>query len=325
VRVAERRPRLWGVAVALLAPAVVLLAPGARAAEPSRVDRAQGLFVEGRALFDAGRVDAACAALARSEALDPAVGTLGLLAACHERQGRTGTAYREYEAAADLAHARGDEREAFARARADALEPHLARLTIRAALPAPGLVVSRDGAPLAAGALGEAQIVDPGRVGVEASAPARARWSTVIVVGEGARAEVEIPPLAPSADASRVAASSATEAPRSAWLGPRRLVAIASTGVGLAAIGIGTAYGIAAIHHADASRIDCDADDRCGPGGGALRDRARGEATVSTLAFGVGIAGVAAGAVLVLTEPRSPRRSLALAPALGGASLVGRF
>jgi hypothetical protein len=314
-------------AACLLAASFALLPAVARADDHGA--QAEQLFERGRALFDAGRVDEACATLGESETLEPAVGTLGLLAACHERQGHAAAAFSEYLAAADLARARADDREAFARARAAAIAPSLAYLAIRVVEPVAGLTVTRDGVPIAPASLGREVVIDPGPISVAASAPEHRRFVTALAIAAGEHVTLEIPRLAPSPRAALVARASTRDAPAPSWLGPRRVLAIASAGVGLAGLGIGTAYGVSAIHHADASRVDCDSHDRCGPGGGALRDRARSEAMVSTLGFGVGLAGVAAAAALVLTEPRAPRTHVALAPSIGprggGASLFGRF
>ncbi|MCC6559021.1 MAG: hypothetical protein IT372_39360, partial [Polyangiaceae bacterium] len=83
-----------GAAIAL---AIALASGVARADEPAPApveSRAEALFQEGKRLLEEGRVAEACARLAASEAIDPTVGTLGLLAACHEQEGRIATAAR---------------------------------------------------------------------------------------------------------------------------------------------------------------------------------------------------------------------------------------
>src|SRR5262245_25490005 len=78
-------------------------------------------FKRGKELLARGRVAEACAELATSDALDPSVGTLGLLAACHEKLGKVATAYREYAETEKRARAGRDERAEFAKAQAERL------------------------------------------------------------------------------------------------------------------------------------------------------------------------------------------------------------
>src|SRR5262249_1310687 len=98
------------------------------------------LFANGKQLLETRHYDEAAAALAESDRLDPAIGTIGLLARCHELQGRLTVARREYEETARRAAAKGDSREAFARERAAELVKRLGHL--RLGLP-PGAVGAR--------------------------------------------------------------------------------------------------------------------------------------------------------------------------------------
>jgi hypothetical protein len=93
--------------------------------------RAEALFEEGRKLYEEKRFQEACDRLSESERLDPAVGTLGLLAGCHEAMGLLATARREFLTTAERADKSKDERAAFARQRAAALEPRIPKITIR--------------------------------------------------------------------------------------------------------------------------------------------------------------------------------------------------
>ena len=135
------------------------------------------LFDEGKKLMDAEEYAAACPKLAESQRLDPGNGTLARLATCHEKQGRTATAWSEFTELVTSAQRAGQaDRERFARQRIAALEPHLSRLTI--IVPAdvattPGLVVQRDAIAVGAAAWGIGIPVDPGDHLIEASAPGK--------------------------------------------------------------------------------------------------------------------------------------------------------
>src|SRR5262245_38817852 len=126
-----------------VAVATVAAAASARADDKAF---AEATFQDGRKLLKEGKVAQACAKFEASYHADEALGTLLNLADCHERLGRTATAWAEFREAQDIAHLRGDTREDAARKRADGLEPRLDRMRINPpTVDIPGLVVKRDG------------------------------------------------------------------------------------------------------------------------------------------------------------------------------------
>jgi hypothetical protein len=167
-----RATRVGGlVAAALVLSALV--APSPVAAEHDAVG-ARVLFSEGRKLADAGQYSEACRKFEESLRLDPGVGTSFNLADCEEHLGRTASAWARF---LEVAAATRQERQRVARARATALEPRLARLTVEVVAPAEGLIVDRDGLLLGPAAWGVAVPVDPGVHLVSARAPGRKAWS----------------------------------------------------------------------------------------------------------------------------------------------------
>ncbi len=173
---------------------VVIALSGRAAAEGN--DVAKRLFAEGRVLYDQGKYIEACVLFEKSYQLDPAVGTKLNLAECAERDGKPRAAWLLWVSAADEFEQAKDQREAFARDRADALAPKLATVVVKVAKPnTKGLVVQiagRDVEPAA-------EIVDrldPGSIVVAANAPGRQAFATTVSVAVGGKLVVEIPALA---------------------------------------------------------------------------------------------------------------------------------
>jgi hypothetical protein len=292
---------------ALLLAALASAGP-AGAADRAGSETAEELFQRGRRLFDEGRLDQACAALARSDQIEPSVGTLGLLAACHEKQGRIATAVAEYKETAKRAAAVKDERGKYAADRAAKLDPDVPTLTIVVRERVLGLEVVRGGKPLAEGDLGAPAPVDPGEIEVLARAPGRNTWVTTIVLELRDRRTLEIPPL------TAVEVEKPKVAPAPTGSGRLVLAAVAG-GVGLAGLGVMTGFGLSAASKNSDSESEFEAcrtsADACARGR-ELRGDAQTAATVATVGFAVGIAGLAAGTALLLTAPRGG------APAPGG-------
>lgn len=294
-------------------------APGARAQDTA--NEATALFERGRELYKAKDYEGACAALVASERLDPAVGTLGLLAACLEAQGRVATAYRKYLATADRASALGDSREEYARARAAALKASLPVLIVHSGANGPTVEALCDNERLQVGA---PVFVDPGSHRIVARAPAKAGWQADIIIARGETKTLVLPTLGAGVPPSRAsdATGSANAESRDAAASPKRADTPAGEtqrtigwiGIGVGALGVvvGSVAGAAVL--ADKSSLD---DDPACPKHCSDVDRVnryntlRGVATASLIAGGVGLAG---GALLLLFAPRTTRAGAHLEP-----------
>jgi hypothetical protein len=345
------------VLLALGLPSVVFAQTGSE-----RAATAEALFKEGKRLMDERMPAQACVKFAASQSLDPALGTLLNLADCHERIGKTASAWAEFLNAKSEALRLGQtERASVAGDRAKALEPRLTRLLI--AVPSEaridGLVVMRDNLALDPGVWDSPMPVDPGAHSASATAPGRVSWSHAIdVQGEGKTLTVTIPKLeletipteasaAPSAvlapvgvpNPAAVASTSASERgsfepPRNASL--QRPAGLLVAGGGLVAVAIGSYFGLSARSKwsdADCANQVCPTAERQ-----QMAEDAKKSAYVSTGLFVGGGVLMAVGAVLYFTAPSAnsghvpppaDRGGLALVPTMdrhaGSLSLRGRF
>lgn len=177
---------------ALAAAAFVTCSPGsAWAAGPAEHEEADRLFRDGRARMLEGRFDEACPMLEESQRLDPSVGTLLNLAACHERQGKIGSAWVEYQKALIASRADGQaERVRLAEERTSALEPRVPWLRVVASADAGA--VSLDGVPLPAETIDRELPVDPGVHVVRADAQGAPSFEEHVDLREGERRTVVV-------------------------------------------------------------------------------------------------------------------------------------
>ena len=284
-------------------------------AEPSAEDRAlaTSLFKQGKTLMDAGDLTHACPKLEESQRLDPSSGTILNVALCHERQGRTATAWTDFSEALAMARRDGrDDRIGFAEVHIAALEPKLSRLVIIVAAEAdePTLRVLRDGSPIGRAAWGGAIPVDPGKHTIEASATGKTKWRTVVEVGPNADARtVTIPKLLDAPIEPTVSSATGASSTRTAG--------IALSAIGIAWMGAGTFLGLRAF----AKRRDSDREciNGCTVRGATLNDDARVAADASTASFALGLASLGVGAYLFFrsSEPSAEPRAAHIVPSIG--------
>lgn len=300
----------------------LLAASPAGAQRPADAAAAQSLFDEAIKLVEGGKSAEACPKFAESQRLDPSLGTLLRLATCYETTGKTASAWSLYREASEGAQATGQAARAkYARAHADALEPKLCRLTILVPTPSDvvGLEVRRDGELVGRAQWGMAVPVDPGSVSIEASAPARMPFRTsVSLSGDGERLTLSVPLLAPVM-VTRAPDVAPAQDGRAA-----RVLGFTVGGLGIVGLAVGSIYGLQARSRNDDSAAHCRTTTLCDAEGLSLRNDAHRFATVSTIAFVVGGAGLIGGTVLVLTsKPSGPTVRVGLAAS--GISLSGTW
>lgn len=184
-RIVRRSTVAFALALALVFP------------RTSFADEEEGerLFREGRELMLEGRFDEACPKIAESQRIDPHVGTLLNLAACHERQGRFASAWVEYQQALTTARAEGQaDREHLAEERIAVVAPRVPWVTIRASSPPPpGVEITLDGAVVAPAALGKEMPVDAGDHVVRATSHEGAPFEERFVLAEAEHRTVSLP------------------------------------------------------------------------------------------------------------------------------------
>ena len=182
----------------------------------------------------------------------------------------------------------------------------------------PGLEVKRDGVVLGRAVWGSPTPVDAGDHVIEAVAPGKQRWSkTIVVDARPTTLLVTVPKLLPEAGAAAppapmapvvatpAPAAPAPEAPvkvREGGWSTQRWLGVATMGVGVAGVTVGSIFGLRARSKNEDSEAHCDGN-TCDQTGVALRDDALDSATVSTVGFGVGAAALVGGVVLFATAP----------------------
>lgn len=302
---------------------VSLLAGGARAQSSDAPSKADALFKEGQQLLAGGQIAMACAKLEESERLDPKLGRLLNLAYCHQQLGRVATAYNEFNQAAALAAQRGDERQAFARTQAGALAPKLSFVRLDLGRAPEVSEVKVDGERLANQEWALPFPIDPGPHTLSFGAPNHKPHDQSVMITAPGVVALAVEPLEPETEGTTPAPQAITQPspippsppstpPDSSAGGvSSRTLGWVIGGTGVVALGVGIGFALDALslkHQADAL---CP-NKLCTPHGKSLIDDASTAATIATIGFAVGIAGLGAGAWLVLRPTSNGGASVAL-------------
>jgi hypothetical protein len=299
--------RIAGVSLALSSVA--------RADDP----QAEALYREGRQAAVEKNWDLACTKFEASQKREPAPGTLLNLADCEENRGRLAAALTDFHSALRLLRP-GDERIEYAKQRAAAVEKRSPKVTVRlSASSPPGTTLECDGAPVDIATLGKPTNVDPGVHVFVVRAPGRTDVKSTIRLAVGEVREMELGAgEASSSPSSSSASSSSAPEPQ----GPSRGPAYAAFGVGTVGIGVGAVAGLVAMNAASTVKDSCPGGHCPTSDGLDAASRGRTMATVSTIGFGIGIAGAAIGTYLLLSTPNATTTAT-ISPT--GVAIQGRF
>jgi len=277
---------------------------------------ARTLGIQGVQLADAGKCPEAIEKLSRAEALHHAPTILGRLGECQVNVGEvvTGTENLNMVVREVLpASAPKVFRDAQERAQKvlTAAMPKIAQLVLRVTPANVKPTVSVAGKPVPPALLGAERPTNPGAHQVMVSAEGYKPVQVTVTLAEGEHQEVTLQ-LEKDPTANALPAAVTTPAAESAAPQPAakksKVPAFVAFGVGGAGLIVGGITGGLALSKAgDCPNKQCETQSDL--------DSAKTMATISTIGFGVGIAGVAVGTILLLTGGSSSEKSARAQPA----------
>jgi len=266
-----------------------------------------------------------------SYAADAAPGTLINWALCEEKLGRSATALELLRLADQGLPANHPKRPAMMK-RIEALTKRAPLLRLRLTSPLPtGATVTMDGAILEPSAFARGVLGDPGTRLIEMRAPGREDRRYEVTLAEGTTFEVTIEPGPPRAGGAKTGGGApgapGADAPSAT---PWTTIGWSLAGGGLAVVGAGVVTGLLAMNKKDDVERDCTVETNSCVTDDGVRASAAGRtlATVSTTAFILGGASLAAGGYLLLTKKDAPitaRVATTTGPSVIGLRLTGEF
>ena len=304
----RRRPIVLAGGSALLALALGIAPARADGDAPAM---AEALFRSGRQLMGQGDYAQACPKFAESNRIDPKLGTLLNLALCHERVGKTASAWAEYVQASQTANRLGQgQREQIAREKAAALEPGLPRVIVEAAAESRSEMKLDDQA-IGPAAFATAIPVDPGEHVVRATAPGKKPFVESFVASPGATLTVRVVLADEDTTGTSPAWSTQTapgpqEAPARPESSTRRTWGFVVGGAGVALVGVGAFFGMQAFSMKHTAEGECSASGACTQTGLDAISTMKTSETVSTVTTLAGAAALAGGVYLLLTSTSAP-------------------
>jgi hypothetical protein len=288
-------------------------------------DEARKLFEEGSAAEKRGQAAEACAKFRQSLGLVREVGPLLKAKDCDLREGKLVSAEASLRELIARWPEPGPELEAL-KTELATVEKRVPRLTLKLRDGAPGVSVRLDGAAVDFPADGRA--VDPGKHELSIEVPDRPIERIVIELADGERKTIELPSRAPDPVKPPPPPPEA-----SSGLGALGIVGIVVGALGVGGfVGAGVTGKLVLDKHDEFESARCSPDQTppAAPGCAALAEEGDTLLVANGVLWGVGIAGVAVGATLLIVdlvgssnEPTAPNATLGARP--GYVELTVRF
>ena len=287
------------------------------AGDPAAAD---ALFKRAVPELEAGHFETACPLLEESQRLDPKAGTLFTLADCHAQWGKIASAlveYRSYMRQVDeMAHEKRGKHESRyekAKAKVAEIEPLVPELVLVLPSNVPlGTKVIRDGNEVSKPSLGIGVPVDPGVHEIVVEVPGREAVKTTVTIQKGEKARVEL--MLPADKAAPIIegtkeppAVEKQERVSTRASGGKTGIYVAG-GIGVVGLAVGAITGGMAMSKAGFIEEHCPNKKCLDLEGKEAVGDAQTLAMVSTIGFGVGIAGAATATILALLSGGSDEK-----------------
>jgi hypothetical protein len=300
--------------------------------EPDAKTRAQTLFLEGRQAIDANDWNTGCPKVRESLGLFAVANSLFTVAQCDERDGHLIAALEHWNRGMALVDAT-DPRAAVAKDRIATLEPRVPRIRVVIPAASASATVWLDGVQLEPAALAAPLRVDPGKHVFVVRAKGRQDNRREIDIAEKERTEFvanigAADTAGPTPTATSSASSSTAPPPP---MHPRKVAGFVVGGVGAASLIVSAVTGneMSSVHQT----LDTSGCAKSAKGCFSTDiDKYKNLYLSSAITFGVGLAGVGAGVIMILTAPKKPDDKPANAllvpmavPGGAGIGLSGRF
>ncbi len=337
--------RVVRISLALVLAPTLVAAVSRTAYAQSDADRGQARLLgqEGQSALDAGDFKTAEDRFRRAYSIYPTAPTLALgLARALAKQGKVTAAQETYNKIIREGVPPGAS-EGFKKAVTDATA-EIGAVAARTAYATITLIgpenakVTLDGISIPSAGLGVKRPVDPGEHVVKATAEGYRAAESKFSVADAASAEAKltmetdaaaavVPVPAPGSQPAPTPGEMASSQPSASSKGGGKTLAFVALGVGGAGLAVGAITGLLALGKHSDLKSSCASNGTCGADQQSSLDSFHTMGTISTVGFIVGVVGVGAGTVLLLTAPKQEPAHAGISPyiGLGSVGATGRF